>query len=136
MDFEELSVYLQQAIQDRERIKGRSLNDGDGGGGSINDIPEMVMDKIKEVRGMDMEKARREKLVHLELRIKELQDEVTRTNDISHDFSEQVVDEYDLFQQNKTNEIKRGLTAYADAHVEFYQKVKKKNYSTYFLTRF
>ncbi|ORZ25085.1 hypothetical protein BCR42DRAFT_399352 [Absidia repens] len=122
MDFEDLSTYLQQAMQDKERTKhpGRSLNNG-ADGGSIN-IPELVMDKIKEVRGMDMERARREKLVHLEMKIKELQDEVARTNDISHDFSEQVVDEYNLFQQNKTNEIKRGFTAYADSHVEFYQK--------------
>ncbi|KAI8088737.1 uncharacterized protein BX664DRAFT_385346 [Halteromyces radiatus] len=119
VDFEELSAYLQQTIQEKERTKypGRSLSEG----GSLH-ISEMVIDKIKEVRGVDMEQARREKLVRLEMKIKELQDEVARTNDISHEFSEQVVDEFSLFQQCKTNDIKRGFSAYADSHIEFYQK--------------
>ncbi|SAL98290.1 hypothetical protein [Absidia glauca] len=112
MDFEGLSAYLQQTIQDKDRING---ND------AMN-ISELVVDKINEVRGMDMERARREKLVRLEIKIKELQEEVAQTNDISHDFSEQVVDEFELFQQCKTNEIKRGLTAYVDTNVDFYQK--------------
>lgn len=113
MDFEGLSAYLQQTVQDKERI---TANDA-------TNISELVVDKINEVRGMDMERARREKLVRLEIKIKELQEEVVQTNDISHEFSEQVVDEFELFQQCKTNEIKRGLSAYVDAHVNFYQKV-------------
>ncbi|KAI8333891.1 hypothetical protein BC941DRAFT_433277 [Chlamydoabsidia padenii] len=117
VDFEELSTYLQQSIQDKERIMYPGRNDN----GSWH-LSEMVLDKIKQVRGMDMERARKEKLVRLEMKIKELQDEVARTNDISHGFSEQVVHEFDLFQQCKTNELKRGLAAYADCHVDFYQK--------------
>jgi sorting nexin-4 len=113
MDFEGLSAYLQQTVQDKERIKANDATN----------ISDLVVDKINEVRGMDMERARREKLVRLEIKIKELQEEVAQTNDISHDFSEQVVDEFELFQQCKTNEIKRGLTSYVDVHVDFYQKV-------------
>ncbi|KAI8341717.1 hypothetical protein BC941DRAFT_414301 [Chlamydoabsidia padenii] len=120
VDFEELSAYLQQTIQDKERINANNSN-SNSGGGSLN-FSEMVVDKINEVRGMDMERSRQEKLVRLELKIKELQDEVALTNDISRDFSEQVLDEFELFQQCKTNEIKRGLTAYVGSHVDFYQK--------------
>ncbi|KAI8069617.1 lipid binding protein [Gongronella butleri] len=117
MDFEELSTYLQQAVQDKERIKypERGLD------GSMH-LTELLMDKLNQVRGVDLEQARREKLVRLEMKIKELQDEVARTNDISHDFSEQVMDEYTLFQQTKTNEIKATFSSYADCHIQFYEK--------------
>jgi sorting nexin-4 len=119
VDFEQLSAYLQQTMQDKERIKypGRNNNN------PTWHLSELVVDTIKQVRGMDMERARREKLVQLEVKIKELQEEVARTNDISHSFSDQVVHEFDLFQQCKTNELKQGLAAYADCHVDFYQKV-------------
>ncbi|CAO3636691.1 unnamed protein product [Cunninghamella echinulata] len=119
VDFEQLSGYLQQAINDKERIKhpGRSLHDN----GSIN-ISELLLDKIKEVRGVDMELDRREKLIRLELKIKELQEEVAKASDMSQAFSEQVVNEYAYFQDVKASEIKSGLTAYADSHIEFYQK--------------
>ncbi|ORX60664.1 hypothetical protein DM01DRAFT_1300536 [Hesseltinella vesiculosa] len=118
MDFEELSLYLQQTEQDKERIKhpDRAFQDG-----SVH-LTEMLMDKLNQVRGVDIEQARREKLVRLELKIKELQEEVARTSDISQDFSEQVKDEYSLFQHTKTNEIKSSLSAYADCHIQFYEK--------------
>lgn len=120
MDFEQLSYYLQQAINDKERIEHpeRFIHDS----GSFN-ISEMILDKIKEVRGVDMELDRREKLVRLGLRIKELQEEVAKSSDISQDFSEQVIKEYAYFQDVKGSEIKSGLNAYADSHIEFYEKV-------------
>ncbi|CAO3600428.1 unnamed protein product [Absidia cylindrospora] len=119
MDFEALSAYLQQTIQDKERIKYPGRHDN---GTVWNHIPELVMDKIKQARGMDMEHARREKMVRLEIKIKDLQDEVALANDTSQSFSEQVIYEFDLFQQYKTNELKHGLAAYVDTHVDFYQK--------------
>ncbi|CAO3641410.1 unnamed protein product [Cunninghamella blakesleeana] len=120
MDFEQLSYYLQQAIRDKERIEHPERFGHDNG--SFN-ISEIILDKIKEVRGVDMELDRREKLVRLGIRIKELQEEVAKSSDISQDFSEQVMKEYTYFQDVKASEIKSGLTAYADSHIEFYEKV-------------
>jgi sorting nexin-4 len=54
-----------------------------------------------------------------------LQDEVTRANDESNGFSNQVVKEFEVFQKTKTLELKQGLIAYADCHINFYQKVTK-----------
>ncbi|KAG0174952.1 intercellular trafficking and secretion [Apophysomyces sp. BC1034] len=119
VDFEELSDYLQRAIQERERIlyPGRTMGDTSG----LN-ITEFMADKMNEVRGNDINRARQERLMRLELRIKELQDEVARTNDINNTFSSQMNREFDIFQKAKTAELKEGLALYADCHIEFYQK--------------
>lgn len=52
-----------------------------------------------------------------------MKEEVTRANDDSNGFSNQVVKEFEVFQKTKTLELKQGLIAYADCHIEFYQKV-------------
>lgn len=119
VDFEELSAYLHRTIRERER----TLHPNRGGGGGGLNISEFVADKLNEVRGIDMQRARREKLARLERKIKELEGEVARTNDISNAFSNQVLKEFEVFQRTKTKELKDGLTAYADSHIKFYQKV-------------
>lgn len=125
LDFEELSNYLQQTIHERERTQfpGRKYNDRGGSvvGGGMQ-ITEYVTDKINEVRGVNMEKLRREKLSNLERRINELREEVTKANDESNGFSSQVVKEFEVFQKTKTLELKQGLIAYADCHIAFYEK--------------
>ncbi|CAO3641176.1 unnamed protein product [Mucor fragilis] len=123
LDFEELSVYLHQTVQlrDRTQYPGRKYNDRGMATGGLY-ISDYVTDKLNEVRGVNMERARREKLSKLELRVKELQDEVTRANDDSNGFSNQVIKEFQVFQKTKTLELKQGLLAYADCHIEFYQK--------------
>ncbi|KAI8091644.1 hypothetical protein BDF21DRAFT_145907 [Thamnidium elegans] len=102
LDFEELSGYLHQAIQERERT--------------------LHPDKYNDFRGISVETARREKLSKLQARITELQEEVTRTNDESNGFSIQVMKEFDVFQKTKILELKQGLLAYADCHITFFQK--------------
>ncbi|KAI9268695.1 hypothetical protein BY458DRAFT_436852 [Sporodiniella umbellata] len=115
LDFEELSRYLDQAAMEKERILHPKFNDR-------TNIAEYVTDKINEVRGISMQQARREKLARLEIKIKELQEEVAKANDESQDFSVQVVKEFGFFQRTKIVELKQGLLAYADCHVCFYQK--------------
>lgn len=68
MDFEELSAYLRQTVQERERIQypGRKYNDR---GLHITDY---VTDKLNEVRGVNMERARRERLARLQRRVHEV----------------------------------------------------------------
>ncbi|KAI9497102.1 hypothetical protein BDB00DRAFT_868938 [Zychaea mexicana] len=91
IDFEELSTYLQRAIEERDKI--------------ANSSPA--------------------KLAEIEQKIQELQDEVTRTSDITTGFSEQMTEEFETFQTTKTTELKQGLTAYADSHISFYTKSMK-----------
>lgn len=72
LDFEELSVYLNQTMQLKERTQhpGKKFNDTSRVSGLY--ITDYVTDKIKEVRGVNTEKIRRDKLVKLERRIKEV----------------------------------------------------------------
>ncbi|KAI9489566.1 hypothetical protein BDB00DRAFT_770373 [Zychaea mexicana] len=112
VDFEELSAYLHRTIQECERTKYPGRNT-DGG---LN-ISEIVTDKINEVRGIDMQRSRREKLARLE---RKLETEVARANDVSNAFNDQVIKEYEVFQQTKTEELKQGLAAYADSHIKFF----------------
>ncbi|KAI8390057.1 hypothetical protein BD560DRAFT_379787 [Blakeslea trispora] len=123
LDFEALSMYLQQTeiLLERTQYPGRKFNDRGVGIGGIY-ISDYVTDKLNEVRGMNMEKARQDKLKRLEHRIKELQNAVTKANDESIGFSNQVSKEYDIFQKTKMMELKQGLIAYADCHVNFYKK--------------
>lgn len=66
VDFEELSGYWHKTIKQRDRIlhPGRNMD-------GIS-IQEYVTDKLNEVRGVNMEQARRDKLSRLERRIKEV----------------------------------------------------------------
>lgn len=70
LDFEELSVYLNQTMQlkDHTQHPGKKLNDRVSG----LYITDYVTDKIKEVRGVNTEKIRRDKLIKLEKRIHEV----------------------------------------------------------------
>lgn len=52
-----------------------------------------------------------------------MQEEVAKANDDSNAFSKQVLKEFETFQETKTLELKQGLLAYADCHIEFYEKV-------------
>ncbi|KAJ8661579.1 hypothetical protein O0I10_002847 [Lichtheimia ornata] len=117
VDFEELSAFLHRTIQERERTlhPGRHMN------GGLN-ISEIVTDKLNEVRGVNMQVSRREKLARLDRKVKELETEVSHSNDVSNAFSNQVLKEYEVFQRAKTDELKEGLKAYADSHVTFYEK--------------
>ncbi|KAJ2962216.1 hypothetical protein NQZ79_g2600 [Umbelopsis isabellina] len=122
VDFEELSNYLQHTVAEREKTlyPGRRLE----GSGGVN-ITGFLADKVKEVRGVDMVQAKQEKLERLEHKIKELQEEVARTNDVSNMFSTQVMKEFQVFEKAKAAELRNGLLDYTDCHIEFYKQGAK-----------
>jgi sorting nexin-4 len=70
LDFEELSVYLHQTVQlrDKAQFPGRKYNVTAG----TMYITDYMTDKLNEVRGVNMERARRDKLSKLEKRVKEV----------------------------------------------------------------
>ncbi|KAI8086409.1 Phox homologous domain-containing protein [Halteromyces radiatus] len=119
VDFEELSSYLQRLTQDRERLlhPGQHL----AGGPSLN-ISEFMADKMSEMKGNNLTQTRRERLTRLQFKLEELERDVSLANDANNSFSSQMIQEYDIFQKTRVVELKQGLAAYADCHVDFYQK--------------
>ena len=67
LDFEELSDYLQQTIAERER----TLHPRSGDNSTYN-ITGYFTGKINEVRGADADKIKREKVLRLDDRIREV----------------------------------------------------------------
>ena len=67
LDFEELSDYLQQTIAERER----TLHPRPGDNSAYN-ITGYFTGKINEVRGADADKIKREKVLRLDDRIREV----------------------------------------------------------------
>lgn len=66
LDYEELSEYLQSTIAERERTLQPHLHD------SGYNIAGYVTGKINEVRGADADKIRKEKVLRLDERIREV----------------------------------------------------------------
>lgn len=48
---------------------------------------------------------------------------MAKTSDITNEFSEQMTEEFEIFQKSKATELKQGMMAYADSHIDFYTKV-------------
>ncbi|CAG8479112.1 1756_t:CDS:10 [Paraglomus occultum] len=117
VDFEDLSDHLQQATTEREVL----INTGKGGTG----IGSFLRETVDNIKGVDAEKAKQERLVKLESRINELSREVDSSHDESNGFSEEVVKEYEIFSQSKADEMKEYLLAYTDSHVEFFKEGKE-----------
>lgn len=66
MDYEELTEYLAATEKERERTMHPSMMDR-----GLN-ITGYLTDKIQEARGIDSEKMRREKILKLDMRIREV----------------------------------------------------------------
>ncbi|KAI7859844.1 hypothetical protein BDC45DRAFT_162866 [Circinella umbellata] len=117
LDFEELSDYLQQTITERER----TLHPRPGDNNAYN-ITGYFTGKINEVRGADADKIKREKVLRLDDRIRELQEAIEQTHEVSIAFSEQVKREDDFLARSKSSEMRDALEDYTDSKVEFFQR--------------
>lgn len=112
VDFEDMSTSLQAIMLEKERILHPNK-----GSGNMN-ISEFMTDKMN-----DHNRARNERLFRLDTKIKELEENVAKANDDNNSYSSQMIKEYDIFQRTREIELKQGLTAYADCHIDFYKKV-------------
>ena len=113
LDFEELSEYLQSTVEEREK----TIRDKEGG------VASYITGKLNEVRGANTDKIKREKVLRLDERVRELQEAVEQTHQVSTAFSEQVKKEDTFFNRNKSIEMFDVLKSYTDAKVDFYQNV-------------
>ncbi|CAG8481128.1 4764_t:CDS:10 [Acaulospora morrowiae] len=114
VDFEELSEYLQNSLNERENL----FNTGKSSTG----ISSFLREKVDNIKGVDQEQAKRERLQKLDAKIAELKTEVENSQDISNKFSSEVTKEYEVFQNSKTVELKDYLLSYTDSHIDFYRQ--------------
>lgn len=110
LDFEALTDYLQKAKYEKNSIMS--------GGGS-----NFLLSKIEDVRGVNHEAARSERLQKVESKIESLTQEVASVKETSETFQEMTLNEIAIFENNKEMEMKKTLSALADSHIAFYQNV-------------
>ncbi|KAI8372000.1 hypothetical protein EDC96DRAFT_439166, partial [Choanephora cucurbitarum] len=106
VQFEDVSTALQSIVLERERVlyPGKNLGHGIQHAGAIT---EFMTDKM-----MDQGRAKSERL----------EEQVAKANDENNFYSNQMVKEFELFQKARETELKQGLAAYADCHIDFYKK--------------
>ncbi|SAL97912.1 hypothetical protein [Absidia glauca] len=116
LDFEELTDYLQSTLKEREKTMYPSRTDGG------TNLTGFLTNKLNEVRGADSEKIRRERVLRLDDRIRELQDAIEQTHEVSDAFSDQVKKENEFFVRNNAIEMHDALETYTGAKIDFYEK--------------
>lgn len=122
LDFEALVEYRNKAVSDRD-----SLVNNPSSAYASNPLTSspasFIRSKMEDMRGVDHEQARRERIRKLELRIDELTREVDSAKTTSEMFDEEVVREVADFERIKAVEFRDSLGALAENHIEFYQGV-------------
>ncbi|KAF9338370.1 intercellular trafficking and secretion [Podila minutissima] len=116
LDFEELSDFLQQQVSERDRLMS---NGRLGGSASIGGFFQQKMDEIK---GVDQERSKQEKLKRVAEKIHELEDAVGKSADISEAFSNETMKEFEVFQLQKSKDLRQCLLDYSSGRVEFFEK--------------
>lgn len=117
LDFEGLTEYRNKAATDRDILASSHGASGLGGPGGF------IRSKIEDVRGVDHEQSRRERVRKLELQIERLTREVEEAKKTTEMFDEEVVREVADFERIKAVEFRDTLGGLADAHVRFYAGV-------------
>ena len=123
LDFEELTEYLSGVVAERDRLASLSSPHGAGHGhGGVRGagITGYLRDQMDSLRGIDEERTRVERMQRLDGRIKELQDAVATSHDVSQAFSQQVTTEALMFEFAKQLEMKEMLEQYVDSKVELH----------------
>ncbi|KAF7960973.1 hypothetical protein EAE96_000643 [Botrytis aclada] len=119
LDFEQLTEYLTKSTTDRDQLASSH------GSGALTGAGGFIRSKIEDVRGVDHEQSRRERLRRLELRIEELTKEVEDAKKTTEAFDEEVVREVADFERIKRVEFRSQLGALADVHRDFYDGVAR-----------
>ncbi|TVY44589.1 Sorting nexin, partial [Lachnellula occidentalis] len=114
LDFEQLTEYLTKSTSDRDILATP--------GASTTGTAGFIRSKIEDVRGVDHEQSRRERLRKLEMRIEDLTGGVEEAKKTTEAFDEEVVREVADFERIKRIEFKSQFGGLADAHVDFYGK--------------
>lgn len=114
LDFEQLTEYLTKATTERDNLASSHGSSGLTGPGGF------IRSKLEDMRNIDHEQSRRERVRKLEMRIQELTDAVEIAKKDTEAFDEEVVKEIHDFERIKRIEFKIQFSALADAHTDFY----------------
>ena len=117
LDFEGLTEYLTKAVSDRDTLASSHSSS------SLSSPTGFIRSKIEDVRGVDHEQSRRERVRKLELQIQRLTNEVEEARKTTEMFDEEVVKEVVDFERIKALEFRDTLGGLASKHVEFYEGV-------------
>ncbi|CAG7988950.1 unnamed protein product [Penicillium salamii] len=122
LDFEALVDYRNKAVTERDSLAANPA--AYYASNPLTSSPaSFIRSKMEDMRGVDHEQSRRERVRKLELRIDELTREVESAKTTSEMFDEEVVREVADFERIKAVEFRDGLGSFADSHIEFYQGV-------------
>lgn len=124
LDYEQLTEYLNKSTHERDSGAAGSSFAGGGASSIVGAAGGFLRSKVEDVRGVDHEASRRERVRKLELRIEELTTEVERAKNTSELWDDEVVREVVDFERIKKVEFKHQLGVLADAHVNFYENVE------------
>ncbi|KAL4989156.1 sorting nexin-4 [Aspergillus falconensis] len=122
LDFEALVDYRNKAVAERDSLAANPSSYY--ASNPLTSSPaSFIRSKMEDMRGVDHEQSRRERMRKLELRIDELTREVESAKTTSEMFDEEVVREVADFERIKAIEFRDSLGALAEQHIEFYQGV-------------
>lgn len=122
LDYEALVEYRTKAISDRDSLANNPSSYYSNNPLTSNPAT-FFRSKMEDMRGVDHEQSRRERIRKLELRIDELTREVDSSKTTTEMFDEEVVREVADFERIKATEFRDTLGALAEKHIEFYQGV-------------
>jgi sorting nexin-4 len=114
LDFEALTDYLARTASDRDTLASQHGSSGLGASGFLRS-------KVEDLRGIDHEQSRRQRLRKLEVEIERLTTEVEQAKKASEAFDEHTVKEVVDFERIKAIEFKDTLGDLADAHIGFFE---------------
>lgn len=116
LDFEALTDYLTRASTERDHIASAPVG-STGLGGPTG----FLRSKIEDVRGVDHEASRRDRVRKLEHRIDELTREVEAARKLTEAFDEETVREVADFERIKASEMRDTLGGLVDANCKYYK---------------
>ncbi|KAA8649891.1 hypothetical protein EYZ11_001160 [Aspergillus tanneri] len=122
LDFEALVEYRTKAVAERDSL-ATNPSSYYASNPLTSSPASFIRSKMEDMRGVDHEQSRRERVRKLELRIDELTREVESAKTTSEMFDEEVVREVADFERIKAVEFRDTLGALAEKQIEFYQGV-------------
>lgn len=122
LDYEALVDYRNKAIAERDSLAANPSSYY--ASNPLTSSPaSFIRSKMEDMRGVDHEQSRRERVRKLELRIDELTREVDSAKTMSEMFDEEVVREVADFERIKSAEFKDTMGDFGEKHIDFYQGV-------------
>ncbi|TKX27228.1 PX domain-containing protein 1 [Elsinoe australis] len=119
LDFEGLTDYNAKAVAERDNLASNNSAIATHGI-TPSAATAFLRQKVEDVRGVNHEASRRDKVRKLDVQIRRLQDEVEGAKKLSELFDEEVVKEVQDFERIKADEFRDTLGGLADKHLEFF----------------